>query len=183
MLFCAVAGSACLVPAGTVGTQPRIQSPLTPLEIRFNPSQGLGAKKGEVSCGVPAGREQVYDPDTGVFHVHFKARNLTYSGFEVTKVAERFPGPVVFRLTGVPESYGCVGVPLALTVDEKRYAMIDVGHETFPAYDRMDRTLFRAERKRDVDRKEDVLTVEFTKKGQALLKPGAQVSFKLDTGW
>jgi hypothetical protein len=27
------------------------------------------------------------------------------------------------------------------------------------------------------------VTVEFTRKGQALLKPGALISFKVDTGW
>lgn len=41
----------------------------------------------------------------------------------------------------------------------------------------MDRTLFR------VERQPDGLLVEFTEKGQALLKPGALISFRLDTGW
>jgi len=74
-------------------------------------------------------------------------------------------------------AYGCVGVPLALTVGENRYPLIDVGHDSFHAYERFDRTLFRTERK------DDVVTVAFTEKGQAILKPGAQVSFKIDTGW
>jgi hypothetical protein len=177
LILLAVYGSACRQNmAGPVVSDPRDESP-PPLEIRFKPSQGLCAKEGEVSCGVPEGRDQVYDPNTGIFHVHFKVRNFTAGGFEITKVAQRFPKPIVFRLTGIPLAYGCVGVPLALTVGEKRYPMIDVGHDSFHAYDRIDRTLFR------VERKEDVVTVEFTDKGRALLEVGAQVSFKVDTGW
>lgn len=153
------------------------QSPPAPLEIRFNPSSGLGAKDGELSCGLPEGRSQAYDPKTGTCHVHFKARDLTVSGFEVNKVATSFPKPLVLRLTGVPLGYGCLGSPLALIVGEKRYPMIDVGHDSVHAYDRFDRTLF------GVQRDEDVVTVEFTEKGQALLKPGAQVAFEIDTGW
>jgi hypothetical protein len=125
--------------AGPVQTRPGDEPPRAPLEIRFRPSEGLCAKAGEVSCEVPEGRDRVYDARTGVFHVHFKARNLTASGFEVIRAAARFPKPVVFRLTGVPTSYGCVGIPLALTVGEKRYTMIDVGHDSFHAYDRYDR--------------------------------------------
>jgi hypothetical protein len=149
----------------------------TPLEIRFNPSHGLAANDGELSCGAPQGREKVYDPQTGVFHVHFKARNFTVSGFEVTKVADRFSGPVTFRLTGVPLAYGCLGVPLALTVGDKRYALVDVGHDSFHAYERFDRKCFR------VERQADVVTVEFTEEGQSLLKPGTQISFAIDSGW
>ncbi len=137
-----------------------------PLEINF-----------KQSCGVPEGRQQAYDPKTGVFHIHFKPQRFAVSAFGVTKVAERFAKPVVFRLTGVPLAYGCVGLPLVLTVGEKRYVMIDVGPSSFHAYERFDRTLFR------VERKEDVVTVAFTEKGQALLRPGAQISFKVDTGW
>ena len=178
VLVLAASGLACHQDvARPVVIEPRGDSPPPPLEVRFQPSRGLRAKEGEVSSGVPEGRDQVYDPDTGVFHVHFKARDFTASGFEVTKVAERFPKPVVFRLTGVPPAYGCVGVPLALTVGGKRYGMIDVGHDSFHAYDRFDRTLFR------VERKDDVVTVEFTEKGQALLTAGARISFKVDTGW
>ena len=121
--------------------------------------------------------DQVYDPATGVYHVAFKPRNLTTSSFEVTKVAQRFSKPVVFRLTGVPTTYGCVGIPLALTVDDKRYAMTDVGYDSFHAGERFDKTLFR------VERKDDIVAVEFTEKGRALLKPGARVSFRVDTGW
>lgn len=132
---------------------------------------------GELSCGVPQGCDQIYGPETGSFHVHFKARDFTVSGFEITKVAARFPKLVVFRLTRVPLAYGCLGIPLALTAAEKRYALVDVGPDSFHAYERFDRTLFR------VERKEDVITVEFTEKGQTLLKPGVLISFKVDTGW
>ena len=178
VLLLAVACSACRQDvADPVELGARDESPLPPLEIRFQPSQGLRAKEGEVSCGVPEGRDRVYDPETGVFHVHFKARNCTRSGFEVTKVAERFPKPVVFRLTGVPSTYGCVGIPLALTVGEKRYAMTDAGRDSVHADDPFDRTLFR------VEHTDGVVTVAFTEKGQTLLKPGAQVSFEIDTGW
>jgi hypothetical protein len=174
----AVACSAnCQERAGPVAIREGGSPEQPRLEIRFQPSQGLRAKAGEVSCEVPKGRDQVYDPDTGVFHVHFKAGNFTASGFEVTKVPERLPKPVVFRLTGVPLAYGCVGVPLALTVGENRYPLIDVGHDSFHPYERFDRTLFR------IERKDDVVTVAFTEKGQTILKPGAQVSFKIDTGW
>src|SRR5262245_14284240 len=110
--------------ADPIAFAPRDESP-PPLEIRFNPSQGLRAKEGDLSCGIPQGRDQIYDRETGTFHVHFKARDMTVSSFEITKVAARFPKPIVFRLTGVPLAYGCVGIPLALTIGEKRYAMVD----------------------------------------------------------
>src|SRR5262245_27496402 len=78
------------------------------------------------SCGLPPGRKQAYDAETGVFHVHFTGSKQLgrYSGFyertvfEVTKVAERFSKPVKFRLTGVPKYYGCLGDPLALHIGE-----------------------------------------------------------------
>jgi hypothetical protein len=149
------------------------QSP-PPLEINFRQA-----------CCVAEGRQQAYDSKTGVFHIHFKPPetsrygrvDLEPSAFEVMKVAERFTRPIVFRMTGVPIGYGCVGSPLALTAGEKRYPMIDVGHDSLYAYDRFDRTLFR------VENKGGVVTVEFTEKGQALLKPGTQISFTVDSGW
>jgi hypothetical protein len=49
---------------------------------------------------------------------------------------------------------------LALTAAEKRYALVDVGHDSLHAYERFDRTLFR------VERKEDVVTVQFAEKGK-----------------
>jgi hypothetical protein len=152
-----------------------------PLEITF-----------KESCGLPEGRQQVYDPKTGVFHVHFgpsKAEGsrgsglYRRSGFEVTKAAEQFVKPVVFRLTGVPEYYGCCGDSLTLCVgggysdnlllDGKSYPLVDDPM----AYPPVDKTLFR------VERQGEVVVIEFTEKGQALLKPGALVSFKLDHGW
>jgi hypothetical protein len=156
--------------AGPSATQQGDEPAQAPLEIKF-----------QQACGLPEGRQQVYDPKTGVFHIHFKPVKGSLfeepSAFEVTKVAERSTKPVVLRMTGVPIVYGCVGIPLALTVGEQRYAMVDVGHDSFYAYDRFDRTLFR------VESKEDVVTVEFTEKGQAILKPGAQISFRVDFGW
>ena len=94
----------------------------------------------------------------------------------------------MFRLTGVPPNFGCVGDPLSLCVgfrdafrdslrlDGKCYAawsMILLARPDRP----VDKTLFR------VERQADVVTVEFTEKGEALLKPGALISFKVDTGW
>jgi hypothetical protein len=152
-----------------------------PLEIKFLQS-----------CGLPEGRQQVYDPKTGIFHIHFHKPSriggfgsglYKRSAFEVTKVATRFVKPVVFRLTGVPASYGCVGDPLALCVgggfqdhlrlDGKTYALVDDPL----ASGQVDKRLFR------VQRKNDRVTVEFTEEGQALLKPGVLISFKIDTGW
>jgi RNA polymerase sigma factor (sigma-70 family) len=134
-------------------TKPPEKAPEQPLEIEFTQFSGP-----------PEGRKQVYDPETGVFHVHFRsgdvaARINKASAFEITKVADGFEKPVVFRLTGVPEN---PDRPLALLVDGG-------GHDLTP--ERCDKALFR------VERKDGVTTVEFTKKGQALLKPGARVSF------
>jgi hypothetical protein len=154
-------------------TQPAVAGAQPPLEISFKELQGPGAKKGEVSCGMPEGRQQVYDPDTGIFHIHFKSRNYTVSAFELTKVAERFPKPRVFRLTGVPKGYGCLGVPLVLSVGERRYAIEEVALAPGP----VDKTLFR------VERNDEMVAVALTAKGQALLRPGARISFKVDTGW
>jgi hypothetical protein len=115
----------------------------------------------------------VYDPQTGVFHIHFFPRNYAVHAFTVTQSVERFTKPVVFSLTGVPRAYGCLGVPLALSVGGKRYAI----EEGALGPGRVDRTLFR------VERKADWVRVEFTQKGQALLKAGTEVSFKVDSGW
>jgi len=149
-----------------------------PLEIRFKKADGLHAKKDEVSCAVPEGRGQVYDPATGIFHIHFKVRNFTDGGFEMTKVAERFTKPVVFRLTGISSAYGCLGHPLTLLVGGQRYALDPSCASLYFWGERpFDKALFRSERKGDV------VTVAFTPKGQALLKPGAQILLAIDTGW
>ena len=93
--------------------------------------------------------------------------------------------PVVFRLSGVPSDYGCAGDPLSLCVgvsdgfrdslrlDGKYHALVDDPLAQGP----VDKTFFR------VERQGNVVTVEFTEKGQTLLKPGALISFKVDTGW
>jgi hypothetical protein len=145
-----------------------------PLEVKFRQS-----------CGLPQGRQQVYDAKAGVFHVHFESAKHKRSAFEVTKINGPFVKPIVFRLTGVPPNYGCVGDPLSLCVgfsdglrdslrlDGKCYALVDGPLAHGP----VDKTLFR------VERQADVVTVEFTEKGGALLKPGALISFKVDTGW
>jgi hypothetical protein len=159
--------------AGPIATQQGDDPSQPPLEINFKHAEHLFRGTGEKSCEVPEGRQQVYDPKTGVFHIHFKPRNFECSAFEVTKVAERFAKPLVFRLTGVPRGYGCVGRSLALSVADKSYAL----EENALAPGPFDKTLFR------VQRKEKVVTIEFTQKGQALLKPGAQISFTIDTGW
>jgi hypothetical protein len=91
----------------------------------------------------------------------------------VTQSAEQFKKPVVFSLTGVPRAYGCLGVPLALSVGGKSYAI----EEGALGPGRVDKTLFR------VERKADQVRVEFTPKGQALLKAGTAISFKVDNGW
>lgn len=166
--------------------EPVLRSPgneaRSPLEFRFNQSSGL-----------PEGRQQVYDEKTGVFHVHFQSPTpigssgsglYERSAFEVAKINGPFVKPVVFRLTGVPQNYGCVGDPLCLCVgiinkdddlrlDGKCYALVNA--PLAPGL--VDRSLFR------VESKDDVVTVEFTEKGQSLLTPGALISFKVDTGW
>jgi len=163
--------------AGPVAIQQDGDQSQAPLEIRF-----------KEACGLPEGREHIYDPKTGIFHVHFKPRDyghttsLDPSAFEVTKVGGRFAKPVVFRFTGVPEGYGCVGYPLGLYTrpafswSDARY-VFDECDLSILAGERCDKTLFR------VERKEDVVTVEFTEKGQALLKPGVDIGFAVDTGW
>jgi hypothetical protein len=154
-----------------------------PLEVKFSQS-----------CGLPQGRQRVYDATTGVFHVHFEsvkpigARGsglYERSAFEVTKSNGPFVKPSIFRLTGIPPDYGCVGDPLSLCVgcsdglrdnlrlDGKCYALVDDPLAQGP----VDKTLFR------VERQGDVVTVEFTEQGRELLKPGVLISFKVDTGW
>jgi hypothetical protein len=146
----------------------------TLLEIAFRPFSGLFTRDNAgLSCGVPAGRQQIYDPKTGVFHIHFKSQNYTRSAFEVKKVADRFTKPIVFRLTGDTRGYGCLGHDLTFSVDGKEYPLAD----SMYADRQIDKTLFR------VEHKEQLVTIEFTQKGQALLKPGAQVWLSVDTGW
>jgi hypothetical protein len=152
-----------------------------PLEITF-----------KESCGLPEGREQTYDPKTGVFHVHFELSKDGYSrgsgvyprsAFEVTRVAAQFVKPVVFRLTGVPEYYGCCGDSLTLCIGGVYHDCLQLGGKSYPldndvmADGLIDKTLFR------VERRGEAVVIEFTEKGQVLLKPGALVSFKIDCGW
>jgi hypothetical protein len=115
-------------------------------------------------CGPPPGHKGAYDAATGTFHVHFRKGKLAETigrahAFEITKVAGRFDRPVVFRLEGVPAS---PNRPLALTVGEKVYRL---------APERHDKELLR------VERKQGVTLITFTPKGQALLRPGARVSY------
>jgi hypothetical protein len=141
-------------------------------------------------CGLPAGRQRVYDPNTGIFHIHFGSSKPIGSGaicernaFEVKKILGPFVRPVVFRLTGVPLSYGCLGDPLALNIgrgasngyrlEGRSYALVADPLASGP----IDKSLFR------IERNDDVLIVAFTEKGQALLQPGAMISFRLDFGW
>ena len=149
-----------------------------PLEITFKPlsaSFTLNAEReGEPSGGPPPGRDQVYDPKTGIFHIHFKSKNMKRSAFEITKAADHFRKSVVFRFTGATRGDGCLGQDLTFSVDGKDYALsegaLSYGHV-------VDTKLFRIAN--DVD----AVTVEFTKQGERLLKPGAQVWLRFDTGW
>ena len=161
-----------------VAAQESADAQRPPLEIRFLPASGHRARQGEISCKVPAGRDQAYDPRTGVFHIELVARDFSYTGFEVTKVAQRTAQPIVFRLTGVPTGYGCLGHPLTLSAGEKKYAL-DPSCESvyWGQAEPFDATLFRSVRK------EDEVTIELTDKGQALLQPGATISLHIDTGW
>lgn len=174
-LLLAMCCSACNQDAAdTVAVQPGDEGISPPLEIAFKPlSELFTAENPEPSCGVPAGRAEVYDPQTGVFHIHFKSRNYARSAFEVTKVADRFTRPVVFRLTGDTRGGGCMGRDLTFSVDGKDYPLA----EGMFAYGCIDKTLFH------VEHKDNLVTIEFTKKGQTLLKPGAQVWLHIDTGW
>jgi hypothetical protein len=180
LLIVMAAAAGCQEVADPITPPPREEA-AAPLEINFRQS-----------CGLPEGRQQVFDPKTGVFHVHFELPKrigglgsglYKRSALEVTKVTRPFVKPVVFRLTGVPGSYGCVGDPLALCaggefndrlrLDGETYALVDDPFAQGP----VDKTLFR------VERQADMVTVEFTEKGQALLKPEVLISFKVDTGW
>jgi hypothetical protein len=163
--------------------QPPGEVLVPPLELSFRSS-----------CGLPEGKQHAYDSKTGVFHVHFTASKqigmlgsgvFDRSGFEVTKAPGPFVKPVKFRLTGIPLDNGCVGDPLSLCVgaradfrdslrlDGACYALVEDPLAKGP----VDTTLFR------VKRQHDAVMVEFTEKGQALLKPGTLISFKVDTGW
>ncbi len=148
-----------------------------PLEIDFKPTEGLYAKEGEVSCGLPQGRDEVYDPQTGEFHIHFNSRRFTRSAFEVKKAAGPFAKPVVFRFTGIPLSYGCLGHPLTLSVDDKQYALDASCDSQYFWAEHFDKSLFRSHREGDA------VTVEFSEKSQTLLKPGTRISLEIDTGW
>ena len=180
LLVCAFCG--CQEAADPIA-QPPGDAPSSPLELRFGQT-----------CGLPEGRQLAYDPKAGVFHVHFTESKpigmpgsglFERSGFEVTKAPGPFVRPVKFRLTGIPSDYGCAGDPLSLCVgvrdglrDSPRsegtcYALVDDPLARGP----VDRTVFR------VERQGDAVIIEFTEKGQALLKPGALISFKIDTGW
>ena len=66
-----------------------------------------------------------------------------------------------------------MGRDLTFSVDGNDYPL----EASELSYGRPDNTLFR------VERKEDSVTIEFTKKGEALLKPGAQVWLMVDTAW
>jgi hypothetical protein len=131
-------------------------------------------------CRPPSGRGQAYDPDTGVFHIEFSGGYE--SGFEVVKVAQGNPKPVVFRLTGLPDMYGFDGLPLTLAVDGKHYLIDmegDYGASEFNLI--RDNTLFRVERKFVTEYTYEnpirmiEVTVKFTEKGRLLLKPGARI--------
>jgi hypothetical protein len=148
-----------------------------PLEISFLPAEGLRAKQGEVLCSVPAGRDEMYDPQTGVFHIHFSAGNLKRSALEVTKAKGPFARPVVFRFTGVPTGYGCLGHPLTLAVDDKSYGIDASCDSQYYWAEHVDQALVRSKREKDA------VIVEFTERGQALLKPGARISLEVDYGW
>lgn len=162
----------CCVSSGRDAAPP-VAAP--PLEIDFKPatSSFFVQDFGVPSCGVPEGRQEIYDPETGTFHIQFHAGECVNNAFEVTKVSERFTRPIIFRLTGAPQGYGCLGQPLALFVDGQTYPLeVSDSGAGF-----VDKTLFR------VDRVDDVVTIAFTEKGQALLKPGARISFTVDFCW
>jgi hypothetical protein len=144
-----------------------------PLEIKFQSASDtlFGEDCGFPSCGIPEGRTQCYDPQTGVFHVQVKALGEASVGFEVTKVSERVTKPIAFRLIGVPSNYGCLGRPLALSVKGKDYSLDDENLGT------IDKTLFR------VERDNDAVLVQFTEKGQALLEPGTRIGYSVDNNW
>ena len=149
-----------------------------PLEITFKPLSAsftlVAQHEGQASGGPPPGRHQVYDPKTGIFHICLKRKNMTRSAFEVTKVAEHFRKPIVFRLTGATRGNGCLGQNLRFSVDGKDYSL---GEGPLSYGNVLDKKLFR------VEYEADAVKVEFTKQGEALLKPGAQVWVRFDNGW
>lgn len=176
-LVVALACLACTQDPAERGGEPGDNLAAAPLDIAFNPFSGsfffAKTTQGEPSCGLPPGRQQLYDSRTGTFHIHLTARDLHSSGFEVTKVAARFTRPIVFRLTGDTYGAGCLGRDLTLTVDDKDYPLVDGPL----SYGQVDRTLFHSQRDGAT------VTVTFTRKGEALLKPGAQVWLQVDTAW
>jgi hypothetical protein len=169
---CQEAADPIAQPPAEALAQPPAEALVQPLELSFGSS-----------CGLPKGKQQAYDAKTGVFHVHFTESKqigmlgsglFERSGFQVTKAPGPFVKPLKFRLTGVPLDYGCVGDPLSLCVgDGACYALVEAPTAKGP----VDATLFRVESQRDV------VMVEFTEKGRALLKPGTLISFQMDTGW
>jgi hypothetical protein len=144
-----------------------------PLEIKFLSATGtlFGDDAGVTSCGVPNGRTSCYDPETGVFHVQVNVYGEVEVGFEITKVSERIPKSVTFRLTRVAPNFGCVGRPMALSVKGRNYPLVpDVPRKVDPA-------LFR------VESDGDAVVVAFTEKGQKLLEPGARIGYSVDNNW
>ena len=180
--------SALLVIAlATLSASPAVAAPPAPA-----PREAAAIKIDfKQACGLPEGRQQAYDPATGIVHVHFWPQReiggfgsgfYKRSMFEVTRATGPFAKPIVFRLTGVPANYGCLGDPLTLSVGGpvsehlvfgKRYALV----EDPLAVEPIDKSLVR------VERNKDAVTVTFTEKGQSLVKPGTVISFKLDHGW
>jgi len=148
------------------GCKREMVDPVPPLEISF-----------EERCGLPEGRQRVYDPETGVFHIHFARSNTESCSFRIAKVANDLPKSIGFRFTGVPQSYGVSGWPLALHVAGETY-IIDLQAQIMEtnSFVRIirDETLFR------VSRAGEVVAVEFTEKGRKLLQPGTRISFTFD---
>jgi hypothetical protein len=143
-------------------------------------------------CGLPAGRTQVYDPRTGIYHIHFGPSEsigsfgsglFKRSGFEIAKVHGPTTKPVTFRLTGVPANFGCFGDALSLNVGRTTPDAFRLDGKSTPliadplALDPVDATLVQSVRDADG------VTITLTEKGAALLVPGALISFRLDHGW
>jgi hypothetical protein len=152
---------------------PRAAPPEPPLEIKFLSATGtlFGDDCGVASCGVPKGRTSCYDPQTGIFHVQVNVYGEVEVGFEITKVSERIPKPVTFRLTRVAPNFGCLGRPLALSVKGKDYPLVQA------ILGDVDQTLFQVADDRDA------LVVTLTAKGQMLLEPGARIGYSVDNNW
>jgi hypothetical protein len=140
-----------------LGTAPVAAAPTgkAPLELAFRSGSGL-----------PPGRAEVYDPKTGIFHIHFRNTKINEpSVVEVTKVTAKPTRPIVFRLTGVPRY---PDYPLVLRAGRKGYYLDPKGH---------DKKYFRVEYAAGRDPDSGVVTVTFTPEGQALLTPGTQIYF------